>query len=141
MIAVVQVYDLENPKVSAEPENYFFGIFSCCFRPPRRRELQLHSTHSNSNLSQALANRPARYGMPAKMPSMTENEKSKAGKICLALDLDETLVHSSFSVRTLAYYSYSLLCSLSHTNLFDFINVLQILIFCSLYRMLITLYL
>ena len=32
------------------------------------------------------------------MPSMAPNTKSKSGKICLALDLDETLVHSSFAV-------------------------------------------
>ena len=95
-----QVYDLENPKTPEVRENYFFGVFSCCFRSPRPREVQLRpSSVSSNNLRHVLANRPARWGMPAKMPVMVENESTKTGKFCLVLDLDETLVHSSFTVR------------------------------------------
>ena len=38
------------------------------------------------------------------MPDMSPTPKSRAGKMCLALDLDETLVHSSFSPVSNADY-------------------------------------
>ena len=39
------------------------------------------------------------------LPDMKPTAKSKAGKFCLVLDLDETLVHSSFSVSCISYHS------------------------------------
>lgn len=103
--AAAPVYDLENPKTTEMRESYFFGVFSCCFRSPRQREVQLRpSSVSSNNLRQMLANRPARWGMPAKMPVMLENDSTRTGKYCLVLDLDETLVHSSFTPISNADY-------------------------------------
>lgn len=36
--------------------------------------------------------------LPARLPEMEASSKVNKGKKCLALDLDETLVHSSFQV-------------------------------------------
>jgi TFIIF-interacting CTD phosphatase-like protein len=37
--------------------------------------------------------------LPARIPEMDKAPKKHMGKKCLALDLDETLVHSSFQVH------------------------------------------
>lgn len=39
--------------------------------------------------------------LPARLPEMEASAKVNKGKKCLALDLDETLVHSSFQVSDL----------------------------------------
>ena len=36
--------------------------------------------------------------LPARIPEMETSSRVNKGKKCLALDLDETLVHSSFQV-------------------------------------------
>ena len=46
----------------------------------------------------------ASHPLPAKMPLMEPTKKSREGKKCLALDLDETLVHSSFQPVSNADY-------------------------------------
>lgn len=43
-----------------------------------------------------------RHPLPVCMPEMTPIPEEHRGKKCLALDLDETLVHSSFQVLKLS---------------------------------------
>jgi hypothetical protein len=49
--------------------------------------------------------RPHR-GPPQRMPVMSPPPPVGTGKKCLALDLDETLVHSSFQVRLVDIHLY-----------------------------------
>lgn len=64
----------------------------------------------NSNKSSSLGyahrfyNSSSTRPMPLSMPSMGETSQNNSGKKCLALDLDETLVHSSFQPVERANY-------------------------------------
>ena len=62
--------------------------------PPPTKKAEEYTTHNSPNL--ALGRRVLNTPSPAKMPNMGPPPEHCKGKMCLALDLDETLVHSSF---------------------------------------------
>uniref|UniRef100_A0A671WLP0 Mitochondrial import inner membrane translocase subunit TIM50 n=1 Tax=Sparus aurata TaxID=8175 RepID=A0A671WLP0_SPAAU len=92
-----------NSSLKKHRSRSIFSPFFCCFRNYNDYHVE---TPPSNNKTLSLPPPPEENGSPPKPPAkflLPEVSIADYGKNCVVIDLDETLVHSSFKVLHLAY--------------------------------------
>lgn len=99
----MQVYENNSSNLNSDSDvnlkrPFIYRLFSCCIQRPKAN-LTTNSSNTSDfiNTGQTIPREPLTR-KPAKMPDIYSTTQPKSKK-CLVLDLDETLVHSSFQVH------------------------------------------
>ena len=99
----LQVYDsnVSNSSNNSEAnlkKPFFYRLFSCCMHHPKPIQNNSDANETEFSSTNPTLQREPLTRKPAKMPDIYSTTQPKSKK-CLVLDLDETLVHSSFQVK------------------------------------------